>query len=101
MPLNVAFYSDALTSSQYGLGRYARGLFGALAESAPEIQIRPLSAHLALSSTQDSAQLLRENGYVRLPHSRKLIAGLWSSLGIPRLERWAPWADIVHAVELD
>jgi len=101
MPLNVAFYSDALTSSGYGLGRYARGLFNALGPFAPDIQTRPVSAHRAGVNREDSATILRDHRYVRLPFPRRMTAGLWSSIGWPRLERWTPWADVVHCVELD
>lgn len=92
MPLEVAFYSDALTSSQYGLGRYARELYRALGQIAPEIVLHPVSSH-ARSGDFQSALVL--------PYSRRVTAGLWSTLGWPPLERWIPSADLVHCVELD
>ena len=92
MSLNVAFYSDALPTSQYGLGRYARELLRHLREVAPEVTVRPVSAR---------APMARDESIFRLPYPRKIMAGLWSSIGLPRLERWTPWADLVHCVELD
>src|SRR5712672_2955328 len=99
MPVNVAFYSDALTTGcRYGLGRYAWELFRELHKMAPQATVRPVSAHVGISSAELAALKLRY-GHVRLPGGRKLMNTLWSALGAPPLEVWAPWADIVHSVE--
>jgi len=102
MPLEVAFYSDALTRGQYGLGRYARDLLRALGEVSPAINVHPVSAHLSgASSPSPAIGTVAEHDCVRLPYRRKITAGLWSTIRWPRLERWTPWADVVHCVELD
>src|SRR6266446_4296024 len=100
MPLEVAFYSDALTRGQYGLGRYARDLLRALGEVSPAINVHPVSAHLSgASSPSPAIGTVAEHDCVRLPYRRKITAGLWSTIRWPRLERWTPWADVVHCVE--
>ena len=99
MAINVAFYSDALTSGRYGLGRYAEELLRSLGTFAATIQVRPVSTHVSPEVAAD--RLSQLNNYVRVPYPRKLIASLWSTIQLPRLERWAAWADVVHCVELD
>jgi glycosyltransferase involved in cell wall biosynthesis len=107
MPLNVAFFSDALTSSGYGLGRYASELLRALGQVAPEIKLRSVSAHVEVDADRTTSETPSAHNprarqcSVRLPYRRKIVAGLWTSLGLPRLEHWIPWADLVHCVELD
>src|SRR5437773_8410529 len=110
MPLKVAFYSDAFASSGYGLGRYARELFAALEQVAHEIELRPVSAHVGAGNAAEHELIragqtnvlncLSKRGSV-LPYRRSIMAALWSSTGLPRLEHWTPWADLVHCVELD
>ncbi len=100
MPVKVAFYSDALTSGHYGLGRYASELLRALNRLSAGVEVRPVSAHCRLDASQVRT-LEKEAHYERLPLGRKMTATLWSLAGLPRLEHWAPWADVVHAVELD
>lgn len=99
MPLNVAFYSDSLTTErQYGLSRYAWELLRELRQLAPALDARPVSAHVCAAASK-LAEMRREFGYVALPWGRKVTASLWSTLGAPALEKWAPWADVVHSVE--
>ena len=100
MPANIAFYSDALTSGRYGLGRYAGELLRALQRHAGQVSVRPVSAHVSLGA-EELQSLKQDHGYKRLPLPRKIIAGLWSKVNWPRLEQFAPWADVVHCVELD
>ena len=100
MATEVAFYSDALTSGRYGLGRYAWELFRELRRTQPELTVRPVSTHVALEENEASA-LKADYDHVKIPYGRKAIAGLWSSFGLPRIEHWIPAADVVHCVELD
>lgn len=100
MPLNIAFYSDALTSGCYGLGRYAGEVLRALRQLDSGLHIRPVSAHVALSRPTVDA-LRAQCGYQRLPGPRRVTAALWHLTGWPALEQWVPWADVVHCVELD
>lgn len=100
MQAKIGFYSDALTSGNYGLGRYASELIRALHRLPNAPQIRPISAHCRLEASR--VQALKKNySYQQLPWGRKATAALWSTVGLPLLEHWAPWADIVHCVELD
>lgn len=99
MPLSVAFYSDSLTTErQYGLSRYAWELLHALRQLGPELEARPVSAHVRANPAR-IAQLRETYGYVPLPWGRKVTAALWSTVQAPTLEKWAPWADVVHSVE--
>jgi glycosyltransferase involved in cell wall biosynthesis len=100
MPLNVALYSDALTSSRSGLGRHARELLHHLRGRDGAFRVRPVAAHATLPDAELAA-LARDHGLVRLPWPRKITAGLWSVLRRPQLEHWTPWADLVHCAELD
>ncbi len=99
MPLEVAFYSDSLTTErQYGLSRYAWELLHALRKLGPELRVRPVSAHVCVNAQQVS-QMRDSLGYVPLPWGRKVTAALWSTMRAPALETWTPWADVVHSVE--
>lgn len=101
MSIKVAYYSDALTAGKpYGLGRYASELFRELQAFRPEIQARPVSAHIGLNRADLSA-MQRDYGHVSLRHGRKVAASVWAALPVPTLEYWTPWADVVHCVELD
>ena len=99
MPLNVAFYSDSLTTErQYGLSRHAWELLGELRKLAPALEARPVSAHVCTAAPK-LVEMRRELGYVALPWGRKVTASLWSTLAAPALETWTPCADVVHSVE--
>jgi glycosyltransferase involved in cell wall biosynthesis len=99
MPLNVAFYSDSLTTKrQYGLSRYAWELLRELNKLEPRLTVRPVSAHRG-ADAKKIAGMRGSLGYVPLPWGRKVTAGLWSTVRAPLLERWTPWADVVHSVE--
>ena len=99
MPLEVAFYSDSLTTErQYGLSRYAWELLRELRKLSPELDARPVSAHVCVDA-QRLAHLRASLGYVPLPWGRKVTAALWSTVRTPALETWTPWADVVHSVE--
>lgn len=101
MPLNVAYYSDAMTTGgRYGLGRYAWELFRELGKLDAQIAVRPVSAHASISPAEVAA-MRDKHGYVPLPWGRRATASLWSAFGAPAVERWAPWAEVVHSVELD
>jgi len=101
MPINIAFYSDAMTTGrQYGLSRHAWELFLELRKLRPAIHTRPISSHVELEAS-DLQSMVDDYGYFPLPNGRRFNAARWSTLGKPTLERWAPWADIVHCVELD
>lgn len=99
MCLNVAYYSDSLTTErQYGLSRYAWELLRELRQLGPSLEVRPISAHVR-SDARKIAEMRESLGYVPIPWGRKVTAALWSSVGAPTLETWTPWADVVHSVE--
>lgn len=99
MSLNVAYYSDSLTTErQYGLSRYAWELLRELRKLEPQYHVRPVSAHVCVDAGKVAA-MRNSLGYVPLPGGRKRTALLWSTLGAPAIENWTPWADVVHSVE--
>src|SRR5439155_8375647 len=72
-----------------------------IGQVTPQIELRPISTRAARAV---SGAVTGHNSGVNsipLPYSRRITAGLWSTIGLPRLERWQPWAQIVHSVELD
>lgn len=84
------FHSDWLgAEAGYGLGRYASEMWAALS-----------SRHAALQLTHFSLRGGASRDARPRWHGQAIIAS-WATLGIPRLERWFPQADVVHSVELD
>jgi glycosyltransferase involved in cell wall biosynthesis len=99
--MRVAFFSDALAGRYgFGVGRYAWGLFHALQELNPKLDLLPVSARSNLD--QESLKHLHERyGHQMLPWGRRWTALAWTLLGWPYIERWMDQdVDLVHHLEL-
>lgn len=98
--LSVALFSNQFAgSSGHGLARYARELYGAMAE-LPGLAVTPVAAW-SDRERGDLARLCAATGLEILPGNRRLTPALWTWLGFPRIEqlmRGNP--DIVHAASL-
>ena len=97
---HVAYLSDAFAARErFGLARYAWSLYDALVQEAADIRLTPVA--LAVGATGTPRDRLHDvYGLYRVPGGRKVMAGLWATLGYPRLERFVPAATLVHSVEL-
>lgn len=85
----VGYVSDALASDElYGLGRYARELEHQLLCRGFDMRRYSLDR----CDANDRCTFL--------PWGRKIHALLWSTIGLPRFEQWAPSIDLVHSVEM-
>lgn len=97
---SVAFLSDAFAKHhRYGLSRYAWELFEAIRAHHGEIQLIPCSTKCEWSEQERSENQARY-GYKHLDWDRKVLALLWSTVRVPRVESWVLNADVVHSVEL-
>lgn len=96
----VAFLSDAFAKrNRYGLSRYAWELFDAVRARQDDITLVPCSTKCDWSQ-QEHEQVTREYGYRHVGWGRKAMALLWSTVRLPKLEKWLPKTQIVHSVEL-
>lgn len=96
----IAFFSDAFAKrNRYGLSRNAWELFDAVRARQDDITLIPCSTKCEWTQQeQDENSTLY--GYQRLGWGRKALSLLWSTVRIPKIEKWLPQADVVHSVEL-
>ncbi|MEM1056845.1 MAG: glycosyltransferase family 1 protein [Bacteroidota bacterium] len=90
--MRVLYVSDALAKRRrFGLGRYAEELAESLEEVAADVTLIPVATH-----TEGAPP----DGLTVLPGGRKMLAGAWSTVGLPPAEWLAPEFDVLHNVEL-
>jgi glycosyltransferase involved in cell wall biosynthesis len=90
--MRVLYVSDALAKGQrFGLGRYAQELAESVAREAPDIRLVPVAPQVEPGAPE---------AVEALPGGRKLLAGAWTTLGLPLAEWVAPPFDVLHSVEM-
>ncbi|HIL56420.1 MAG TPA: glycosyltransferase family 1 protein [Rhodothermales bacterium] len=90
--MRVLYVSDALAKRRrFGLGRYAEELAESLKAEAPDVDLVPVATH---------AEGAPPDGLAVLPGGRKLLAGAWSTVGLPPAEWVSPRFDVLHNVEM-
>jgi glycosyltransferase involved in cell wall biosynthesis len=98
--MRVLYHSDAFVSEgQYGLARYARELHQAIGEANLGCELIPFSSRAKRKSS--AARHLVGQRYVHPGWHHRALVMNWMTLGLPRIERWVPRAEVVHTVELD
>ncbi|MEL6444803.1 MAG: glycosyltransferase family 1 protein [Bacteroidota bacterium] len=98
MSARIAYFSDALLKrKQYGLSRYAWSLLYELRALGSDIF--PVAAQSELAPG-DLRAVEERYDLERIPGTRRLVAGAWSYLGWPALERFTSEFDVLHNVEL-
>lgn len=98
--MHVVFHSDAIVStSRFGLARYAWELFAALSAGHRELTLVPFSSRV--DRRAEHLAPLRQHGFVHPGWSHRTLVMNWATLGYPGVERWVPGADLVHTLELD
>lgn len=90
--MKVLYFSDALAKRRrFGLGRYAEELAEALGEVASDVTLVPAAAH---------SEAAPPDGMAVLSGGRRILAGAWSTVGLPWVEWLAPSFDVLHNVEM-
>ncbi|QQQ18218.1 glycosyltransferase family 4 protein [Brevundimonas vitis] len=96
--MHIGLLTDTFArETRFGLSRYSHEIHGSL--SAAGVRTTPMSAVSAYGD--EEPDWLRATGFRRLPIDRKLLAGTWSLVPWPPIERWAPDVDLVHALDTD
>lgn len=96
--MRIAYHSDTFArKARFGLSRYSHSLRDALA--AQGVATMPFSSQSDFAS--DPPAWLEESGFRRLALPRKLLAPVWTCLGLPRAEWLLPEFDILHSIDVD
>lgn len=96
--MDIAYLSDSFAKRErFGLSRYSHELRDALTDLGA--QIHPVSSCNELG--KQAPEWLSQSGFRQIPIPRAVLATAWCVLPEPRVERWAPAADVVHSVDVD